>query len=67
MNTDETRTLIKFDMYNNRVDDTLGTINAMNNNFELLYDEIKRLKSENEKLKTTIDNLRNNQLHHNNY
>jgi regulator of replication initiation timing len=58
MNTSrEPRTLISFDMGENRIDDTLHTIKLMNNNFGLLYDEIQRLKLENQKLQDQLNEL----------
>jgi regulator of replication initiation timing len=63
MNTSrETRTLISFDMGENRIDDTLHTIKLMNNNFGLLYDEIQRLKLENQKLQDQLNELTTEQL-----
>ena len=38
-------------MWHNRVDDNKMTIDSMNNNFGLLYDEIQKLKLENQNIK----------------
>jgi uncharacterized small protein (DUF1192 family) len=59
MDNIETRTLTMFNTGDHRVDDTLWTINAMNNNFGLLYDEIQRLKAENANIKAQLDMLTN--------
>ncbi len=63
MDNTETQSLISFDMYHNRVDDTKRTIDLMNNNFSLLYDEIQKLKLENQKIKNQLNELKNKQRH----
>ena len=61
MDNTETRSLISFDIYHNRVEDTKGTIDTMNNNFGLLYDEIQKLKLENQNIKNQLNELKNKQ------
>lgn len=63
MDNTETQSLISFDMYHNRVEDTKGTIDTMNNNFSLLYNEIQKLKLENQNIKNQLNELKNKQRH----